>query len=145
MVEKKIGKYVQCLRSDGGGEYLSNEFSSFLKNNGGSFHAGTLRNKMVLQRGKIGILQKLQDHLMAEKNMPHHYWTEAVSTGVYIMNRTPTTAVHDMTPEEKFIEKKLDLSHLKVFGCIAYVDVLDELQTKLDPKAQRDSVYWVLS
>ena len=39
---------------------------------------------------------------MAEKNMPHCYWAEAVSTAVYIMNRTPTAAVHDMTPEEKF-------------------------------------------
>ena len=39
---------------------------------------------------------------MAEKNMPHCYWVKAVSTDVYIMNRTPTAIVHDMTPEEKF-------------------------------------------
>ena len=29
------------------------------------------------------------------------------------------------------------MSHLKVFGCIAYVHVLDELYTKLDPKAKK--------
>ena len=29
------------------------------------------------------------------------------------------------------------MSHLKVFGCIAYVHVLDELRTKLDPKAKK--------
>jgi hypothetical protein len=31
-----------------------------------------------------------------------------------------------MTPKEKFIGKKPDVSHFKVFGCIAYVHVLDE-------------------
>ncbi len=53
------------------------------------------------------------------------------------MNRTPTAAVHGMTLEEKYSGRKPDLSHLKVFGCIAYVHVLDELHTKLDPKAEK--------
>ncbi|MCO5580198.1 hypothetical protein L7F22_034064 [Adiantum nelumboides] len=53
------------------------------------------------------------------------------------MNMTPTAAVHDMTPEKKFTGKKPDVSHFKVFGCIAYVHVLDELRTKLDPKAEK--------
>ena len=34
MAEKQTGKYVQCLRSDGGGEYFSNEFSDFLQKHG---------------------------------------------------------------------------------------------------------------
>ena len=33
-VETEIGLKVKCLRSDGGGEYLSNEFSNFLKFHG---------------------------------------------------------------------------------------------------------------
>ncbi|MCO5612558.1 hypothetical protein L7F22_066826 [Adiantum nelumboides] len=53
------------------------------------------------------------------------------------MNRTPTAAVHDVTPEKSFSSKKPDLGHLKGFGCIAYVHVPDELQTKLDPKAEK--------
>ena len=69
--------------------------------------------------------------------MPHSFWAEAVSTAIYIMNRTPTVAIHDVTPEESFTGKKPDLSHLKVFGCIAYVHVPDELRTKLDPKAEK--------
>jgi len=42
-----------------------------------------------------------------------------------------------MTPEEKFIGKKPDVSHLKVFGCIAYVHVPDEKRSKLDPKVKK--------
>jgi hypothetical protein len=53
------------------------------------------------------------------------------------MNRTPTTTIHGMTPEEKFTGKKPDVSHLRVFGCIAYVHILDEKRSKLDPKAEK--------
>jgi hypothetical protein len=53
------------------------------------------------------------------------------------MNRTPTTAIHGMTPKEKFIGKKPDVSHLRVFGCIAYVHVPGEKKSKLDPKTEK--------
>jgi hypothetical protein len=46
-------------------------------------------------------------------------------------------AVHGMTPKEKFIGKKLDVSHLIVFGCIAYVHIPDVKRSKLDPKAKK--------
>jgi hypothetical protein len=42
-----------------------------------------------------------------------------------------------MTPEEKFIGKKPNVSHLRVFGCIAYVHVSNEKKSKLDPKAKK--------
>ena len=74
---------------------------------------------------------------MNEKEMPKYYRVEAVHAATYIMNRTPTATIHGMTPEEKFIGKKLDLSHLKVFGCLAYVHIPDELRPKLDPKAEK--------
>jgi hypothetical protein len=42
-----------------------------------------------------------------------------------------------MTPEEKFTCKKPDVSHLIMFGCIAYVHVPDEKRSKLDPKVEK--------
>jgi hypothetical protein len=75
--------------------------------------------------------------MLNEKNLPNYFWAEVVATVVYIMNRTPTAAVHGMTPEEKFIGKKPNVSHLKVFGYIAYVHVPDEKRSKLDPKAEK--------
>jgi len=75
--------------------------------------------------------------MLNEKNLPNYFWAEAVATAVYIMNRTPTATVHGMTLEEKFTGKKPDVSHLRVFGCIAYVHVPDEKRSKLDPKAEK--------
>ena len=45
--------------------------------------------------------------------------------------------MHDVTPKEKYYGRTPNLSHLKVFGCIAYVHVPDELRTKLDPKTKK--------
>jgi hypothetical protein len=42
-----------------------------------------------------------------------------------------------MTPKEKFTGKKPNVSHLRVFGCIAYVHVPDEKRSKLDPKVEK--------
>jgi hypothetical protein len=74
--------------------------------------------------------------MLNEKNLPKYFWVEAVATVVYIMNRTPTMAIHGMTPKEKFIGKKPDVSHLRVFGCIAYVHDFNENRSKQDPKAE---------
>jgi hypothetical protein len=34
MVEKEKGVSIKCLKSNGGGEYFSNEFSEYLKEHG---------------------------------------------------------------------------------------------------------------
>ena len=75
--------------------------------------------------------------LMHEKKMLEYYWAKTVHTVVYIMNRTLTTTIHGMTLEESFTKKKPNFSHLKVFGCLAYVHVPNELRSKLDPKAEK--------
>jgi hypothetical protein len=75
--------------------------------------------------------------MLNEKNLPNYFWAEAIATLVYIMNRTPIATVHGMTTEEKFTGNKPNVSHLRVFSCIAYVYVPDEKRSKLDPKAEK--------
>jgi hypothetical protein len=75
--------------------------------------------------------------MLNEKNLSSYFWVEAITTIVYIMNQTTTTVGHGMTPEEKFIGEKPYVSHLKMFGCIAYVHVPKEKRSKLDPKAEK--------
>jgi hypothetical protein len=75
--------------------------------------------------------------MLNEKNLPNYFWVEVVATIIYIMNRTPTTTIHGMTPKEKFISKKPDVLHLKVFGFITYVHVPNEKTSKLDPKVEK--------
>ena len=53
------------------------------------------------------------------------------------MNRCTTSNVHDITPHEKYYGRKLDLSHLKIFGTIAFMHIPDEKRQKLDPKSEK--------
>jgi hypothetical protein len=42
-----------------------------------------------------------------------------------------------VTPEEAFTRKKPDISHLRIFGCVAYCHIPVEKRTKLDPTAKK--------
>jgi len=46
-------------------------------------------------------------------------------------------AIHGMTPKEKFIGKKPNVSHFIMFGYVVYVHVPNEKRSKLDPKAKK--------
>ncbi len=48
--------------------------------------------------------------MLNEMNLPNYFWVEVVAIVVYIMNQTPITIIHGMTPEEKFTGKKPDVS-----------------------------------
>jgi hypothetical protein len=139
MMEKEKGVNIKCLRSDGGGEYFSNEFSEYLNEHGIQRKYScsySPQQNGVVERKNMHIA-KIARAMLNEKNLPNYFWVEAVVTIVYIMNRTPIAIVHGMTHEEKFTGKKPDVSHFRVFGCIAYVHVLEEKRSKLDPKAEK--------
>ena len=59
--------------------------------------------------------------MLYESGMPHSFWGEALSSFIHVSNRFTTTTLQGATPHEAFIEAKPDLSHLRVWGCTAYV------------------------
>ncbi|MCO5612357.1 hypothetical protein L7F22_066624 [Adiantum nelumboides] len=135
MVEKQTGNFVQCLRSDGGGEYFSNKFNNFLKKHGvqRQFSCRYTPQQNGVATRKNRHIAEVACALMSEKNMPPCYWAEAASTAAYTMNKTPIAAVHDMTHEEKFTRKKPDVSHFKMFG---WADVKKSVAENLDVQTQ---------
>ena len=75
--------------------------------------------------------------MMQGKHLPKGYWAEAVHTTVYILNRSPTKAVKDLTPYEAWHKRKPRVEHLKVFGCVAYAHIPKENREKLDEKGEK--------
>ena len=59
---------------------------------------------------------------------------EAVDTTKYILNMSPSSKLINSTPYEVWLGKKPSVSHLKVFGCDAFVHVPKEKRSKLDKK-----------
>ena len=74
---------------------------------------------------------------VAQKKMPKFFWAEVICTSIYLMNWSMTEGVHDETLYEKYFERKTDLSHVKVFGSIAYLHIPHKERHKLDPKSEK--------
>lgn len=69
--------------------------------------------------------------IMKQKNLPKTLWAEAVNTAVYVLNRTSHSKTPKQTPFEIWYGKKPDLSHVRVFGSVAYMHVPQQMRKKL--------------
>ncbi|KAG6486758.1 hypothetical protein ZIOFF_055337 [Zingiber officinale] len=67
--------------------------------------------------------------------MPARFWGEEVRHAVYLLNRLPTKALGDRTPFEAWMGRKPHLTHLRVFGCVAYVKNTTLHLKKLDDRS----------
>jgi hypothetical protein len=72
--------------------------------------------------------------LLKQRGMPAVFWGEAMVTAVYILNRSPTNALNGRTPYEAWHGCKLAVSHLRVFGCLAFAKELVHVG-KLDDRS----------
>eukprot|EP00253_Pinus_taeda_P018759 PITA_18759 len=51
--------------------------------------------------------------------------------------RCPTKDVMNKIPEEAWSDQKQTVTHMRVFGCVAYANVPDQLKKKLDSKGEK--------
>lgn len=139
LVEKSSGKKLKVLRSDNGGEYMSTKFQDYLKSEG-------IRHERTVPKTpeQNGIAERMNRTLvetsrsmLIDAKLPHKFWAEALSTAVYLKNRSPTKALEDMTPFEAWMKEKPKVEHLRVFGCDAYAHVAKDKRRKLDSKSRK--------
>ncbi|KAJ4788299.1 polyprotein [Rhynchospora pubera] len=139
LVEKLNGNYIKAVRSDRGGEYISKEFEYFCEEHGiRRFLTAPYSPQQngVAERKNRTILDMVRS-MLKSKNMPKEYWAEAVQCAVYLQNRCPTASLENMTPQEAWCGVKPAVSHLKVFGSVAYAHIPDQRRTKLDDKSKK--------
>ncbi|GJY22891.1 putative ribonuclease H-like domain-containing protein [Tanacetum coccineum] len=74
--------------------------------------------------------------MLADSKLPTMFWTEAVSTACYVLNRVLVTKPHNKTPYELVSGKVPNISHLKPFGCLVTIlntsDHLGKFEGKAD-------------
>jgi hypothetical protein len=75
--------------------------------------------------------------MLSGAGIGQEFWAKAMGTACYLVNRSPSSALGDKTPQEVWTGKEPSLTHLKVFGCDAYVHVPKENKSKLDKKAEK--------
>eukprot|EP00253_Pinus_taeda_P026770 PITA_26770 len=96
----------------------------------------TLQKNRVAKRKNRTIMDMARSMLKA-KHLPNYYWAEAVHCAVYILNRCPTKVVMKRVPEEAWSGRMQGVTHIKVFGCVAYAHIPDQLRKKFDNKWEK--------
>lgn len=134
-VENQTHHKIKILRTDQGGEYLSNEFSAFCQEQGikrETTAAYTPQQNGVSERKNRTLVGAILSMLSYAK-FPNIFWGEALHTANYLQNRSPTKSTpSNTTPFEIWHGRQPNLSYLKIFGCKAYVLVPKEQRRKLD-------------
>ncbi|GJX40230.1 putative RNA-directed DNA polymerase [Tanacetum coccineum] len=121
-VENQLGKTIKALRSDRGGEYISQEFKDYFKTCGiiqRFTPPYTPQHNGVSERRNHTLLDMVRS-MMNLTILPLSFWDYALESVTRILNMVPTKKV-DKTPYELWYGKVPNLSYLKVWGCDALV------------------------
>jgi transposase InsO family protein len=134
--EAECDRKLRVLHTDNCGEFTAAEFASYCADEGVKHHYSVSysqqQNGVVERRNQtiVGMAQAL----LKQRGMSAVFWGEAVVTTVYILNRSPTKALNGRTSYEAWHGRKPTVSHLRVFGCLAFGKELGHIG-KLDDKS----------
>jgi hypothetical protein len=127
------------LRTDNGGEFESHQFDDFCKEVGIKRQLTVPYNPQqngIAERKNRTICEAAKA-MMCDQDLPTSLWAEVTSTAVYIHNRSPHAILGEKTPEEAFTGEKLEVGHLRIFGCLVYIHVPKEKRTKMEPSGKK--------
>ncbi|GJX57069.1 retrotransposon protein, putative, ty1-copia subclass [Tanacetum coccineum] len=136
-VESQLGKTIKSLRSDHGGEYISQEFLDHLKDHGIIAHRTPPympQHNGVSKRRNQKLLDMVRS-MMSQTTLPKSFWDYVFESSTRILNIVPTKKI-DKKPYKVWHGQAPKLSYLKVWGCEALVkhDTLTK-PDKLEPRA----------
>ncbi|KAJ9552655.1 hypothetical protein OSB04_016700 [Centaurea solstitialis] len=135
-VQNQLDRKIKFMRSDRGGEYLSQEFDNHLMNCGIVSQLTppyTPQMNGVSERRNRTLLDMVRS-MMCRSSLPVSFWGHALETAAHILNRVPTKSV-EKTPYEIWTGKEPKLSFLKIWGCEVYVK--RPTSEKLKPKSDK--------
>ncbi|CAI7856425.1 unnamed protein product [Closterium sp. NIES-53] len=139
MVERQQDRLVKAIRTDRGGEFLSNEFSLWLKKNG-IRHSLTMPYSPAMngiaERANRTITETARG-LVIEAGLPDYFWPDAVQSACVAKNRALTHVGADKwVPYVEWIGRNPKVDMLRVFGCMCMALVPKHLRhNKLGAKA----------
>nr|GEX72333.1 hypothetical protein [Tanacetum cinerariifolium] len=125
-VEVETGEKLKLLRTDCGGDFLSNQFTTNCKETWLERHFtspySSQQNRVVERRNQTVV--EMVRSMLKTMNVRNVLWGEPVNHAVYILNRVNCKAVKDSMPYEVWTRRKPHVEHLRVFGCVGDMKIL---------------------
>src|ERR1700742_1727402 len=113
------------MRSDNGKEFFNNITQDFCRRNG-VIHQTTAPyspEQNGLAERTITVYFEMVRCMLHSSGMDLRYWGEAFMYAVHIRNLSPTRRLPDRVPIHAWTGSKPDVSHLRIFGSTAYVNI----------------------
>jgi hypothetical protein len=127
--EAECGCKLRVLHTDNGGEFTAAEFASYYTDEGIERHYSApyspQQNNVIEQRNQMVV--GMARALLKQRGMSAVFWGEAVVMAVYILNRSPTKALDGRMLYEAWHGRKPAVSHLRVFGFLAFAKDLGHI------------------
>ncbi|RLN39601.1 hypothetical protein C2845_PM01G10330 [Panicum miliaceum] len=134
--EVESGRKLKVLRTDRGWEFTSVEFGAYCAEEGVQRQLTppySPQQNGVVERRNQTVVGTARSMLKA-KGLPGTFWGEAVTTAVFILNRSPTRSLDGKTPYEAHGDRPA-VSFLRTFGCIAHVRNTKPYLKKLEDRS----------
>jgi transposase InsO family protein len=137
--ERKTEKKLLALRTDRGGEFAATDFVKYCAELG--VHRQLTapyspQQNGVVERQNQTVVGTARS-MMKAKALPGVFCGEAVTTAVYLLNRSSSKSVQGKTPYELWTGSTPGVQHLRTFGCIAHVKTTTPHLKKLDDRSRR--------
>lgn len=136
--ERFLNTKVISVRTDQGMEFCSNEFETFLDNQGIKVertNAYSPEMNGVSERFNYTAVDAIKV-LLNSSNLKNHFWSEALLCHTYVWNRI-CHGEQTLTPFELFCGRKPSVKHLQIFGTTAFVGIPKQKRRKLDMRAKK--------
>ncbi|GJY96986.1 putative ribonuclease H-like domain-containing protein [Tanacetum coccineum] len=137
LVENQLNKKVKAIRCDNGTEFKNAHIIELCGSKGikrDYSNARTPQQNGVAERKNRTLIEAART-MLADSKLPTMFWTEAVRTACYVLNRVLVTSPHNKTPYALLTGNIPSISHFKPFRChVTILNTSDHLG-KFDGKA----------
>nr|GEY52316.1 hypothetical protein [Tanacetum cinerariifolium] len=117
--KNQLNKKVKAIRCDNGTKFKNAKLIALCGEKGikrDYSNARTPQQNRVAERKNKTLIEAARS-MLADSKLPTMFWTEAVSTTCYVLNRVSITNPYNKTPYELLSGKVPNIRHLKPFGC----------------------------
>jgi transposase InsO family protein len=139
-LRSETGTLVHTLRADNGSEFTATALKTWLSEKAIRLETSaphSLEQNGVSERANRTIVEAGRCLLHA-KHLPMEVWGEAISCANYTLNRVSNT-ISAVTPYQLWYGTKPNISHLRIFGSVAFIHIPKAERRKLDSKSFKSS------